>query len=68
MRALCLAGGGTFHLARFGGWRCQDATLDGMGTFWAERTVCEQVAHRSFAVAPDPTSGRGTWLCLPVGD
>lgn len=66
LRVLCAAGGGDFHAARFDYWRCQDARLDGMGTFWAVRSVCERVAGRTYAEATDiPEVGRGTWVCAP---
>lgn len=65
-QVLCEAGGGSFALARFDIYRCQDARTDGMGVFWAERTACERAARRSFLEATDETGGRGTWLCVPA--
>ena len=66
LRVLCSAGGGDFHPARFGYWRCQDARLDGMGTFWAVRSVCERAVGRSYLEATNiPEVGRGTWVCAP---
>lgn len=66
LQVLCGAGGGDFYSARFGYWRCQDARLDGMGTFWAVRTVCERAAGRSYLEATNlPEAGRGTWVCAP---
>lgn len=66
LRVLCGAAGGDFHIARFGYWRCQDARLDGMGTFWAARSVCERAAGRTYLEATDvPGAGRGTWVCAP---
>ncbi|TGN63585.1 hypothetical protein EXE59_06190 [Nocardioides eburneiflavus] len=66
LQVLCGAAGGDFHSARFGYWRCQDARLDGMGTFWAVRTVCERAAERSYLEATNiPEAGRGTWTCAP---
>lgn len=66
LRVLCGAGGGDFHAARFGYWRCQDARLDGMGTFWAVRSVCERAAGRSYLESTNILDvGRGTWICAP---
>ena len=67
-QTLCEAGGGTFALARFATYRCQDARTDGMGVFWAEWTACERAGGRSFLEAIDDLSGRGTWLCVPALD
>ncbi|MFC7358721.1 hypothetical protein [Nocardioides astragali] len=66
LRVLCGAAGGDFHAARFGYWRCQDARLDGMGTFWAARSLCERAAGRTYLEATSiPEVGRGTWVCAP---
>ena len=58
-------GGGYLAVARFGTYRCQDANIDGMGVFWAERAACERSAGRSFFEAIDESGSRGTWLCAP---
>lgn len=66
LRVLCGAGSGDFYPARFGYWRCQDARLDEMGTFWAVRSVCERAAERTYLEATNiPEPGRGTWVCAP---
>ncbi len=67
LTVLCGAAGGDFYPARFGYWRCQDARLDGMGTFTAVRSVCEGAAGRNYYEATDyPEVGRGTWVCGPA--
>lgn len=67
LRVLCGAAGGDFYTARFGYWRCQDARLDGMGTFWAVRSVCERAVGRNYLEATNvPEIGRGTWVCAPI--
>jgi hypothetical protein len=69
LRVLCGAAGGDFSYARFGYWRCQDARLDGMGTFWAARSVCERAVGRNYLEATNiPEIGRGTWICAPTSD
>jgi hypothetical protein len=67
LRALCVAADGDFYTARFGYWRCQDARLDGMGTFWAVRSVCERAEGRRYLETTHvPDVGRGTWVCAPT--
>lgn len=63
LRALCQSDGGVFFPGRFGEWRCQRARTDGMGVFWAERTVCGQ-AGRLFLETVNE-GGTGSWVCSP---
>jgi hypothetical protein len=64
LRALCQADDGVFFPGRFGEWRCQRARVDGMGVFWAERTVCGE-AGRLFFETVDENGETGSWNCAP---
>ncbi len=64
LRALCQADDGVFFPGRFGEWRCQRAGVDGMGAFWAERTVCGAVG-RLFFETVDENGETGSWNCAP---
>lgn len=65
LRALCKADDGIFFPGRFGEWRCQRARVDGMGVFWAERTVCGEAGRLFFETVHE--DGRtGSWNCAPT--
>ena len=64
MRALCQADGGIFFPGRFGEWRCQQARVNGMGVFWAERKVCGE-AGRLFFETVNENGETGSWNCAP---
>jgi hypothetical protein len=66
LAALCQADGGIAFVDRFGSWRCQGATVDGMGVFWAERQLCERAEGRVFHEAVVPEGSHGAWLCTPA--
>lgn len=67
LQALCQAGGGEFRTGRFGEVRCYGPDLDGMGVFWAERSVCERSAGRPFGESVvDAAAGTGAWICAPT--
>jgi hypothetical protein len=67
LQALCQSGGGEFRTGRFGELRCYGAALDGMGVFWAERSVCEKSAGRLFVESVvDEATGTGAWVCAPT--
>jgi hypothetical protein len=63
LRALCQAEG-VFFPGRFGEWRCQRARVDGMGVFWAERTLCGE-AGRLFFETVHEVGETGSWNCAP---
>jgi hypothetical protein len=61
---LCQADDGVFFPGRFGEWRCQRARVDGMGVFWAERTLCGE-AGRLFFETVHEDGETGSWNCAP---
>lgn len=64
LRAQCLGDGGTYSVGR-GFIRCQQASTDGMGVFWAEQQVCERAFGTFFVSSADPEEAAesGNWLC-----